>query len=141
MSNLYIPVCAFFISILLNIIFFSKENVRNIETKIFSRLLVINLFDIIIMVTLVILGYWQHMINNEMYAIILNKIDFILYLFWAWLFFLYIFNISFKKRVKTYEFIKKFTLFINIIVTIAIIFLDTYLHNDNNIMYSYDLEF
>ena len=130
MSNLYIPVCAFFISIVLNIIFFSKENVKNVETNIFSKLLVINLFDIIIMITLVFLGYWQNIINNDIYAIILNKIDYILYLFWAWLFFLYIINISFKKEEESYEFVKK-------ICSIAIIILDTNLYNENNVMYSY----
>ncbi len=137
MSNLYIPVCAFFISIVLNIIFFSKENVKNVETKIFSKLLVINLFDIIIMITLFFLGYWQNIINNDIYAIILNKIDYILYLFWAWLFFLYIINISFKKEEESYEFVKKLTLVINIICSIAIIILDTNLYNENNVMYSY----
>ena len=136
MSNLYIPVFAFFISIALNIIFFSKDNVRNVETKIFSKLLVINLFDIIIMITLVILGYWQELINNDIYAIVLNKIDYILYLFWAWLFFLYIINISFKKEEESYQFVKKLTFVLNIICSIAIIIFDTYLHNENDVMYS-----
>lgn len=50
MSNLYIPICAFFISSLMLIIFYFKENVKNEETNIFSKLLIINFLDIITMI-------------------------------------------------------------------------------------------
>ena len=48
MTNLYIPACASFISVLMLIIFYSRENLETTETKTFSYMLVSSLLDIIL---------------------------------------------------------------------------------------------
>ena len=137
MSNLYIPICAFFISILMLVIFFSKENVKNDETNIFSKLLIINFLDIVTMIIILLIGYQKIKVNSDILAILLNKFDFMLYLFWARYFFLYMFNISFRNKNNLYQIIKKVTLLSNIIVSLLMIFLQTKLYNVDNVMYSY----
>ena len=46
MVNIYIPVCGLFLSVLIFIIYFSKKNVKTIETKLFSYLIFANLLGI-----------------------------------------------------------------------------------------------
>ena len=43
--NLYLPICGLIIAIICNIVFFSKERIRNKETAIFSRELIYSLID------------------------------------------------------------------------------------------------
>ena len=100
MFNLYFPICSFFVALLLCIDFFSKERVKNKETKIFAAMITSSLIDTILMILVILIGYGVFG-TNEL-AIILNKLDFIQYILWAWSFFLYIFYISFnnKKYIK-----------------------------------------
>lgn len=137
MTNLYIPVCAFFCSFLLFIVFYLKEHVNNIETKIFSYLLFVSLLDCILMVTIIFIGYVDPE-NQLLY--LLNKIDYMQYLFWAWLFFLYIFYVTFHNRSrfeKIYQVISRLTGVLNIVILFFIFYLPVYIQNSNNIMYSY----
>ena len=137
-TNLYIPICAILVSILLMFNFFSKKRMNNKETKIFSYMLIFNFIDILVMIGIICIGY--NFFGNDLFAKILNKLDFITYLFWAWLFFLYIVYISFNSKnnfEKKYETIKNVTLILNIILSIIIFILPIHLYKDNNIMYSY----
>ena len=46
-TGLFFPTCALFFSILLNIIYFSKERVKNEENKLYQFLVVSNLFALL----------------------------------------------------------------------------------------------
>ena len=137
MPNLYIPVCAFFISTLLLIIFFGKRRVNNKETKIFSGLVVTSFIDSIMMVAIITIGY----IDDTHFSLyILNRIDFIQYLGWSWLFFLYIYYVSMAHKengMDKYNRAVKITKIINIISLVFILTLPLYLHSKNDVMYSY----
>ena len=77
------------------------------ETKIFSRLLIINLCDVIIAILLILIAYGTIKVKNDIPAIVLNKIDFILILFWARYFYLYIISVSKKSDEKAFGIIQK----------------------------------
>lgn len=44
-SNLYFPICSVFVSLLITILFFSKQNVKNNETKLYSKIVIITLIE------------------------------------------------------------------------------------------------
>ena len=57
--NLYLPICGLIIAIICNIVFFSKERIRNKETAIFSRELIYSLIDSLLMVTIIYLALFR----------------------------------------------------------------------------------
>lgn len=137
MTNLYIPICGFFCAILLIICFFSKKRINNMETKLFSLMLITSFLDSIFMIAIIYIAYTAK--EQVILQIILNKLDYIQFLLWIWVFFLYIVYISYKdkKIYKHYKKVTTITSFINFIVIIAMIILPVKLYNENNIMYSY----
>ena len=136
-SNLYIPVCGLFISILCNICFFCKERVKNRETSIFARILIYSLVDSLMMVAIFCLAIWK---SNLIPLIeFLNKIDYAMYILWASNFFLYVYYITSKNnenKAKYYDFFFYSTTIIDIIVMLLILILGVDVHIDGNIMYS-----
>lgn len=137
MPNLYIPACAFFVSLLIIIIFFSKERIKNEDTKLFSGLVISSFIDSIMMVAIIGIAYID---DAHVILYFLNKIDFIQYLTWTWLFFMYIYYISIAKgdtHKKKYDKLFNITGIINIILLLVIMFLPLYLYSNNGVMYSY----
>ena len=78
MTNLYFSICAFFCALLLMIVFFKKERIKNKETKLFSVLLISSFLDTILMNIIVFIGYVDPN-NNILY--ILNRLDFVQYIY------------------------------------------------------------
>lgn len=79
MTNLYFPVCGFFVASLLVTVFFSKKRIKNDETKWFSGLLLTSFFDSILMVAIIYIAYVNPS-SKSLY--ILNRLDFLQYVFW-----------------------------------------------------------
>lgn len=46
-SNLYFPVCSLIVSLLIFVLYFSKKNIKNSETKLYSTLLKLTLLEAI----------------------------------------------------------------------------------------------
>ena len=138
MTNLYIPICGFFIAIFLIICFFIKPRIRNTETTIFSGMLITSAIDSILMILIIFIAYIKP--NSIFILKLLNKIDYLQFLIWIWLFFLYVIHISYNDNNKIYRHYKKIvnisTIF-NIIGYIIILILPVRLFNENNVMYSY----
>ena len=74
MSNLYFIISGLFISILLNIIFFTKKKQKRMDNFLYGNLLIINLIDCILMTLIVLIGY--NKFGNEATAKLLNLILF-----------------------------------------------------------------
>lgn len=75
--NLLFPIAALFLAVFLIIIYFSKKNYSNKETKIYSKMLIVNLFYTI----LCIIGYWYaKSIGNELIIGFIQKFYMILML-------------------------------------------------------------
>jgi len=135
MANLYIPVCAFLISLLTILLFFGKRRASNKETKLFAGLVITSFIDTIMMVCIITIAY---MVPNHFSLYIFNRIDFAQYLIWCWLFFMYIFYVSTsKKSEKGYSIVFKATAIFNIIMYVVVCCLPLYLHSENDIMFGY----
>ena len=137
MTNLYIPACAFFIALLLLVLFFGRRRVENTETKIFSGLVITSLIDCVMVLIIITIGYID---DTNFILYILNRIDFIQYFGWSCLFFLYIYYVSVshkKDGLEKYNKMFKRTKIVNFVLLLFIMILPLYLYSKDNVMYSY----
>ncbi len=133
MTNLYFPVCGFFIASLLVTVFFSKKRIKNSETKWFSGLLLTSFLDSILMVAIIYIAY-VNPLSKSLY--ILNRLDFLQYIFWARFFFLYFYEITFRTGRKSKSNMPIITFIFNIIVFAFIIIMPLHIHTKNDIMFA-----
>ena len=96
MTALFFPIAALLIDILIMIMFFSKENIVNKETKIYSYLLIVNFIECIFNV----FGITYVNLHGDLEIFsLLQKIDMVMMIMWACLMFFYVYNVSgFKKK-------------------------------------------
>lgn len=140
MTNLYIPVCGLLCATLLIVCFYTKKRVDSIETKIYGKMLIASFIDSILMVSLMLIAYLSP--KSELLLIVLNRFDYIQFLFWIWLFLLYISHITYKddeKKEHYYSLVLKITSIISFITGVLMLVLPIKIYNQNNIMYSYGL--
>ena len=133
MTNLYFPVCGFFIASLLVTVFFSKKRIKNDETKWFSGLLLTSFFDSILMVAIIYIAYVNPS-SKSLY--ILNRLDFLQYVFWTRFFFLYFYEITFRTGKKKKSNMPLITFISNIVVFAFIIVMPLHIHTKNDIMFA-----
>jgi len=137
MSNLYFPIAAFFISILIVVCFFFKKRVKNKETDIYKILIISGFIETIATIIIMTLG---NLYGNCFGVYLFNRIDFVCCLIWVWAFFIYIFYISFKDRpkiAKMYNVVYNITEVYNIICLILILVLPLNIFAENDIAYAY----
>lgn len=140
MSSLYFPVCAILINLLLVVVFFGKERIDNPETKIYGKLIVIQLIEVCIEMIIYILAYCYY---NIPLISFLNNFVCIFYLLWCFFFFSYIYYVSNSKKenvIERYNLVKKWGFYINFFVIFVIFLSPVHLVNENNMMYSYGLK-
>ena len=116
MSNGYIVGCALVISILITIMFSIKSKVTNIETKIFKKMLFVNILESLMTNLIFIVAIT---IDSTFILKILNRIDVILIIVWCSLMFYYIYRITSKKVEQR---IKKFTILLDFIIVCLLYF-------------------
>ena len=137
MTNLYFPISGFFVIVLLLILFFSRKRIDSEETKIYSLMLISSFLDISICLTTILLGYLAYNDFTSKIIWILNKIDFIHYIIWTFLLFLYVYYITYKNNdntLKRYNKLKKRLMILNVMVIIMEFFLPLNLYNENGVM-------
>ena len=130
MTNLDFPIIAFVLALYTNIIFFCKKKVNNNEIKIYSVLLILNLLESIIACLIIFLAYNK---INYFVLTILNKIDHIIILTWAWTMFLYIYQIIYNINLKKNKIIK-LTFILNIFIILTILISPMTIINEGNYM-------
>jgi len=137
MPNLYFPISAFFVSILMLVNFFYKGRIKNKETDLYKILILSGFVEVISAMIVIISAY----LYGDCFAVYLfNKLDFICLLIWAWAFFLYIFHVSFqdKKRIYSkFDLILKITSIFNVIILLLITFLPLYNSGESEVMFAY----
>ena len=139
MANNFFTICSFFYSLMLSIIYFKRKHIGNLETKIYSYLVITNLLNVIF----AILCYFT--IINKDNLLILNdfvsKTLLLLFITWELFFTCYIIVITRKTDTKEIkENFKKSKLLIilsYLVITFFIYMLPLYYHNTNKIVYSY----
>lgn len=138
MSNLYFQVSAFFVLILIIIIYYTKDRVNNIETKLYSSLIIITLFSLITDISIILFTYSSYPI---VILEILNKFFFTFILLWLSSLSMYIIYITFENskyiNADRIKYIINSYLFYNFIFVIMLIFSKVFIVNDSGVMYSY----
>ena len=115
--NLILPIFSLFILVLLQVVFYIKPRLNNVETNIYKYLLLISTLNISFNILGIYNGYTT---RNMLFLNIINHLDLPLYFWWASLLFLYLYNIYTKKN---YKIIKTIVLWLNSIFTFLTIIL------------------
>ena len=135
--NLYFTICALFISALLMIIFFSKKKIKNIDNQLYSFLLIFNFLDCLFMTIVILIGYGKiGDFENQFLAKNLNKVDFIMYIMWAWTLFIYTMNVV-GMEIKFIKRVAMLTLISNIITIILMFGLPIELYKSSKSLYCF----
>ena len=129
-SNIYFPICAFLISILILIIYFNKKRIDSLETKIYGGLIIINTAEsLLACIIILIAALW----GTVDVLFLLNRIDYILILMWVWCLFYYVYCMTFGINKK----LTLSTLIVNTFVIVALFFTNMTIVNENGVMNSY----
>ena len=131
MTNMYFSICGFFCILLLTIVFFSKLRIKSTETRLYGFMLISSFIDVVLVLIEVSFGY----MNLETLPVnllkFLNKIDFMHYILWPSLMFLYVLSITYDDQ-KIYNKAKKIITIVNIIFVFIEFLLPINIINDSN---------
>ncbi len=97
MSNGYLTSCALIISMIITIILFSKKSINNVETKLFKRMLILNVLESLSTTLIVVVALTSNSISTFK---LLNRIDINIIIWWCSFFLLYIGNVCKIKNLK-----------------------------------------
>lgn len=140
-TTIFLTIISFFYSVLLMIAYFSKDKIKTLENKVYSKLIIINFIGIILELFCTIFdGYAK---DYLVFYTILNKLFLVELTIWCSVFSVYVFLISSKKEkneLKSY--LKKVSIFHIVIdvITMFLIFVLPVQFNINDlgyVMYSY----
>lgn len=131
MNNLYFPICAVLINILIVVVFFSKKRIHSDETRAYSNLIIIALLESSLACLLVVL---MNLYGIPKYIYNIHRIDYILILFWVWALFNYVLIVSVYNNKKLRWVIQKSTFIVNILVSICFFFLNVNVINKDGII-------
>lgn len=140
-TTIFLTIISFFYSVLLMIAYFSKDKIKTLENKVYSKLIIINFIGIILeLFCTIFAGYAK---DYLVFYTILNKLFLVELTIWCSVFSVYVFLISSKKEkneLKSY--LKKVSIFHIVIdvITMFLIFVLPVQFNINNlgyVMYSY----
>lgn len=101
MVNISFSVCSLVFSLILLVVYFSKERISNKETKIFSKILICTVLGIIIEIICYFFRINNYGVNDLLY-IIINKLILIYYIWWGTLLLIYVNIISSKEKYNKY---------------------------------------
>lgn len=140
-TTIFLTIISFFYSVLLMIVYFSKDKIKTLENKVYSKLIIINFIGIILeLFCTIFAGYAK---DYLVFYTILNKLFLVELTIWCSVFSVYVFLISSKKEkneLKSY--LKKVSVFHIVIdvITMFLIFVLPVQFNINDlgyVMYSY----
>lgn len=140
-TTIFLTIISFFYSVLLMIAYFSKDKIKTLENKVYSKLIIINFIGIILeLFCTIFAGYAK---DYLVFYTILNKLFLVELTIWCSVFSVYVFLISSKQEkneLKSY--LKKVSIFHIVIdvITMFLIFVLPVQFNINDlgyVMYSY----
>ncbi|MGN1312194.1 MAG: hypothetical protein ACI4U4_04190 [Bacilli bacterium] len=89
-TNLYFPICSFVVSLLIFILFFSKQKEKNKETSIYSKLVITGLCESSLYTFICLIAHFYFNDENLLLFEILNKVLYSIYIIWFSLLSIYI---------------------------------------------------
>ncbi len=114
MSCIYFPITTFLITLLVNIIFRTKRNAENEETKLYRKLLTINFIQALYDIIVIIIAKKVPGVNPSLIGLLL-KIDYLFMTYWLMYLLLYVYTISLGNG-------KKNSIFDKLVITINTVF-------------------
>ena len=139
MANNFFTLCSFFYSLMLTIIYFKRKNVKTIETKIYSSLIITNILN----VSFAVMCYFTILYKDTMpfINVLVSKTLLLLFITWELFFTGYVIVITRKNKEKNYKDIYKksrpLLAVLYILISFIVYSLPLYYHNENKIVYSY----
>lgn len=140
-TTIFLTIISFFYSVLLMIAYFSKDKIKTLENKVYSKLIIINFIGIILeLFCTIFAGYAK---DYLVFYTILNKLFLVELTIWCSVFSVYVFLISSKKEKNELKaYLKKVSTFHAVIdvITMFLIFVLPVQFNMNDlgyVMYSY----
>ena len=140
-TTIFLTIISFFYSVLLMIAYFSKDKIKTLENKVYSKLIIINFIGIILeLFCTIFAGYAK---DYLVFYTILNKLFLVELTIWCSVFSVYVFLISSKKEKNELKaYLKKVSIFHVVIdvITMFLIFVLPVQFNINDlgyVMYSY----
>ena len=140
-TTIFLTIISFFYSVLLMIAYFSKDKIKTLENKVYSKLIIINFIGIILeLFCTIFAGYAK---DYLVFYTILNKLFLVELTIWCSVFSVYVFLISSKKEKNELKaYLKKVSIFHIVIdvITMFLIFVLPVQFNMNDlgyVMYSY----
>lgn len=127
MTNLYFSICALFCIVLIIVIYFSKERIDSKETQLYGYMIVSSFFDVVLVMFALSFGYMNLKKIPLTLIQLVNKIDFIYYIFWPTALLLYMYYITYND-LKKYNKLKTVCILLDVIF-IIIEFFFTYCNN------------
>ena len=121
LTNTFFPFCSLAISLFLYFLFFSKKHVENLETKMYSYLVVCSLFESFLYFFICFTGDFFFNSSTLFFYKILNKILVVIYIVWMTLFYFYTLIIVSNVGIKAKEKIKKCFIIFDIIVILFVL--------------------
>lgn len=95
-TTIFLTIISFFYSVLLMIAYFSKDKIKTLENKVYSKLIIINFIGIILeLFCTIFAGYAK---DYLVFYTILNKLFLVELTIWCSVFSVYVFLISSKKE-------------------------------------------
>lgn len=131
MNNLYFPICAVLINVLILIVYYSKKRINSDETKAYANLIIIGFLESVLACVLVIL---MNLYGKPSYIYNIHRIDYILMLLWVWSLFNYVIIVALHNNKKKRTIIQKVSMIINIIISISFFFLNVNIINENGVI-------
>ena len=130
LSNTFFPISSLAIAIFLTILFFSKENIKNEETKTYSLLIICSLIEAFTYTTITFLVDFVY--NENLYFIfsLLNKILGSIYIVWMNLLLYYLLIIAAKNKILAKEKSPKYLACVVSLLTIIMFILPISLYYD-----------
>lgn len=135
--NMFFTITSLFYSILLIAVYFSKKRLNNFENKIYSLLIITNLFGILIEISSVFIFLYT---DNIVLNYLVPRFILIYFVSWLLLFMVYVIYISFYETKKNTggNKLANYFIYIYIFVVIALLLLPLYSYIENGIaMFTY----
>ena len=126
MPNLYLPAVAAILSVIIIIIYYSKKSVKLFENKLYELMLWSILFDSLLVSSAFISSYTKF---NELFILIVNKLDYVFLITWCSALFLYNFTITYKKSKNYKKNINRIFL-ITMIIDVVMVCIEAFLPLD-----------
>ena len=131
MNNLYFPICAVFINILILVVFNAKKRIKSDETNAYAFLINIGFLESTLACILVIL---MNLYGKPSYIYNMHRVDYILMLLWVWGLFRYVLIVSIHNNKKLRKVIEKVTFIINLFIFAAFFLLEVNVINENGVI-------